>query len=223
MRKLVILGTGGNASDLLDIVDAVNGVSPTWTVAGFLDDVRPAGNRHLGVEILGRVAQASTLEALNDCWFVNSIGSDRSYRRRPEIVAATGVAPERFATLVHPLAMVSRRAQIGPGSYVVGGASIAGGVVIGSHVHLGACCIVGHDTQVDDYAVLAPGAVLSGFVHAGRACYVGTNACVRSSIHVGDGALVGMGAVVVRDTGPGETVVGNPATVLQRKAPPATV
>ncbi len=217
MRRLVILGTGGNASDLLDIVDALNAVSPEWTVAGFLDDVRPVGSRHIGLEILGRTSEASTLAPLVDCWFVNSIGSDRSYRRRPDIVASTGIPAERFATLVHPAAMVSRRAQIGPGSYVVGGVSIAGGVSIGAHVHLGACCIVGHDTRVDDHAVIAPGAVISGFAHVGRACYVGTNACIRSSVQVGDFAVVGMGAVVIRDVLPGATVVGNPSRVLERR------
>jgi sugar O-acyltransferase (sialic acid O-acetyltransferase NeuD family) len=216
MQTLVILGTGGNASDILDIVDAVNALAPTWEVAGFLDDARPVRSRYLDLEILGRVAQAGELSG---CVFVNSIGSEKSYRRRPEIVASTAVPLERYATLVHPSAAVSRRARLGRGTYVTACASVGGGVSIGDHVHVGAGCIIGHDVRVDDHSVLAPASVLSGFVHVGRACYVGTNACVRSSIQVGEMALVGMGAVVIRDVPAGMTVVGNPARQLRSSDP----
>ena len=42
-RPLVILGTGGRAYDLLDIVEAINAVTPTWEIVGFLDDAKPPG------------------------------------------------------------------------------------------------------------------------------------------------------------------------------------
>jgi len=43
-QALVILGTGGSAYDVLDIVEAINANRPTWRVAGFLDDARPKGS-----------------------------------------------------------------------------------------------------------------------------------------------------------------------------------
>src|SRR4051812_33313301 len=52
-RPLLILGTGGSAHDVLDVVEAINAVAPTWGVAGFLDDNRPPGTRHLGLEVFG--------------------------------------------------------------------------------------------------------------------------------------------------------------------------
>lgn len=44
-RPLVILGTGGSACDVLDIVGGLNAQTPTWELAGFLDDARPPGSR----------------------------------------------------------------------------------------------------------------------------------------------------------------------------------
>ena len=55
-RQLVILGTGGSAYDLLDIVDAINAVQPAWEPIGFLDDGRPVGTCHLGAN-RQRIAQ----------------------------------------------------------------------------------------------------------------------------------------------------------------------
>jgi sugar O-acyltransferase (sialic acid O-acetyltransferase NeuD family) len=213
--SLVILGTGGSAYDVLDIVEAINAQRPMWRVGGFLDDALPIGDRHLGFDILGRLSDACRLSGHR---FINVIGSDRSYRRRPEIIAGTGLRPEQFATLVHPAASVSPRARIGRGTYVSYGVSVGGGVTLGDHVSLSPSAIVGHDAVIEDYALVAPGAVLSGFVHLATAAYVGARAVIRQHLRVGEQALVGMGAVVVREVAAGETVVGNPARVLPRGA-----
>jgi sugar O-acyltransferase (sialic acid O-acetyltransferase NeuD family) len=214
-QTLVILGTGGSAYDILDIIEAINAITPTWRVAGFLDDTRPAGSQHLGIEILGRLRDAPRFA---EHQFINVIGSDTSYRRRPEIVASTGLKADQFATLVHPAASVSARAQLGRGVYAAYGVSVAGGVVVGDHASLLPGCIVGHDSVIDDSALLAPGAVVSGFVHLGRACYIGAHSVIRQRLEVGERALVGMGAVVIRDVAAATTVVGNPARVLKKVA-----
>jgi sugar O-acyltransferase (sialic acid O-acetyltransferase NeuD family) len=210
-KPLIILGTGGNAYDILDVIEAMNAITPTWTVAGFLDDAHTVGSRYLGLEILGGLRDAGRFRGR---YFINAIGSDKSYRHRPSILASTGLSAEDFATLVHPGASVSSRARLGRGVAVHYGVSIAGGVTVGDHVSLSPGCIVGHDAIIEDYAVLAPGAVVSGFVHVGRSCYVGARAVIRQRLHVGEQALVGMGAVVVRDVDAASTVVGNPAHPL---------
>jgi sugar O-acyltransferase (sialic acid O-acetyltransferase NeuD family) len=213
MPRLVILGTGGSAHDVLDIVEAINATKPTWTVGGFLDDAISQGSRHLGFEILGPVSAAPRYS--DSSYFMNAIGSDRSYRRRPDILASTGLLPERFATLVHPASSVSARAKLGRGVCINFGVSIGGGVTIGDHVTLCPGVIVGHDTVVEEFAILAPGAILSGLVHFGRASYLGAGAVVRQQVRVGEGALVGMGAIVVRDVSDREVVVGNPARPIR--------
>jgi sugar O-acyltransferase (sialic acid O-acetyltransferase NeuD family) len=212
-KSLVILGTGGSAYDVLDIAEAINARSETWEVAGFLDDSKPIGSEHAGFKLLGRLCDAGKFAGH---YFINAIGSDTSYARRPLVVASTSVTADRFATLVHPNACVSLRARLGRGVYVSPGASIGGGAVVGDHVCIGPGAIIGHDAVIGDHATLAPGAIVSGFVRLGRACYVGAGAAVRQKLEVGDGALVGIGAVVLRDVSPNTVVVGNPTRVLRR-------
>jgi sugar O-acyltransferase (sialic acid O-acetyltransferase NeuD family) len=209
MPRLVIFGTGGSTHDVLDIVEAINATQPTWTVGGFLDDAKLQGSQHLGFDILGPVSTA--LRHSDSSYFINAIGSDRSYRRRPDILASTSLPSDRFATLVHPASSVSARAKLGRGVCVNFGVSSGGEVIIGDHVTICPGVIVGHGAVVEDFAILAPGSIVSGLVHFGRASYLGAGAVVRQQIRVGEGALVGMGAVVVRDVSDGEVVVGNPA------------
>jgi sugar O-acyltransferase (sialic acid O-acetyltransferase NeuD family) len=184
---------------------------PTWTVAGFLDDDRPSGSRHMGREVLGPLRDSPRFEG---CMFINSIGSDKTYRRRPEILASTGLAAERFASLVHPAASVSSRARLGHGVIVIPGV-VAGGVSIGDHVTLCPRCVVGHESSIGDYSILAPGAVVSGLVNIEPMCYVGAGAVIRQKLQIGAGSLIGMGAVVVHEVNPGMTLVGNPARPLR--------
>jgi sugar O-acyltransferase (sialic acid O-acetyltransferase NeuD family) len=212
-RPLIILGTGGSAHDLLDIVEAINAVTPTWHVTGFLDDSRPVGSRCLGFEVLGSIHDAMNFK---ESFFINVIGSDRSYKRRPEIIASTGLQRDRFASLVHPKACVSSRARLGHGVYASFGASIGGGVIVGDHVSLCPGVIVGHDARIDDFALIAPGAVISGHVQVGRNSYIGARSVIRQQVHIGKQALVGMGAAVLKDVEAESKVVGIPARALVR-------
>jgi sugar O-acyltransferase (sialic acid O-acetyltransferase NeuD family) len=210
-RPLIVLGTGGNALDILDVVEAINRVSPTWHLAGFLDDARPVGSRFHGYPVLGPLLAARDhARAL----FVNAIGSDRSYRRRPAIVESTGLPDAAFATLVHPTAGVSSRSRLGVGTVVNAGASVGGEVEIGRHVTVGPNATIGHNAVVEDFTMIAPAAVVSGFVRVGRGAYLGAGSKVKQQVAIGESALVGLGAVVVRDVEAGSVVVGNPARPL---------
>jgi sugar O-acyltransferase (sialic acid O-acetyltransferase NeuD family) len=210
MRPLVILGTGGNGLDILDIVEALNARAPCWRVAGHLDDAAT------GEGVLGTLADATSVAARwPDAAFVNAIGSERNHARRLDILARCRLPAERFAALVHPAASVSSRARLGPGACIGFGCSVAGRVEVAEHVWLGPGCVIGHDSVLAPGALLAPRATLAGHVRLGACAYVGSGALVRQNVTIGAGALVGMGAVVLRDVAPGAVVAGVPARVLR--------
>jgi PglD N-terminal domain len=111
-QPLVIIGVSGNAYDILDIIDAANADNPRWDVIGFLDDAHQPGTVHLSFPVLGPLREAAWWK---NCFFINAIGSDHTFRKRPDVIAATDVDAEHFATLIHPAASVSRRARLGRG------------------------------------------------------------------------------------------------------------
>jgi hypothetical protein len=62
-----------------------------------------------------------------------------------------------------------------------------------------------------------------GPVRIGNDCWVGYRAIILSGVTVGDGAIVGAGAVVSRDVPPYAVVAGNPARVVGMRFDDATV
>jgi UDP-3-O-[3-hydroxymyristoyl] glucosamine N-acyltransferase len=60
-------------------------------------------------------------------------------------------------------------------------------------------------------------AEVSGGVVLGRGSWVGPNASIIQQRKIGENALIGIGANVLRDVPDGITVAGNPAKPLQQK------
>jgi sugar O-acyltransferase (sialic acid O-acetyltransferase NeuD family) len=207
--ELIILGVNGNCIDIAEAVELLARRGEPWSVAGFLDDDASRHGRLVaGYPVLGGLARAVSFP---DARFVNGIGSATSYRRKPELIAQAGLPEEAWATVIHPTAFVSPRARVGPGSVVLANCSVCAGASVGRHVMILPNSVVSHDAVVEDYATIATGVCISGFCRVGAGSYLGTNCSIRERLQVGEGALVGMGAVVTRDVPAAAVVVGNPA------------
>src|SRR6187399_252842 len=78
-RRLVIVGAGGFGREVVDVVDAINAVSPTYELHGFLDDgdVRRDLLERIGVPIVGDTGALETL----DTDYVIAIGAAEIRRR----------------------------------------------------------------------------------------------------------------------------------------------
>jgi len=215
MTRLVILGTGGTSRDILDAVRDLNDMAgpARYECVAFLDDNAALWDLTLhGVPVRGPLAAAC---GFDDCLFVNGIGSPQNYRGKEAIIGAVGLPIERFATIVHPTASVSRTARLGRGTAVLQHVTIASNACVGNHVVVLPNSIVSHDVHVGDYTCIAGGASISGDARVGRGCYIGTSAAIIGGAIIGDGSLVGMGSVVLRNVASDVVVVGNPARVLR--------
>jgi sugar O-acyltransferase (sialic acid O-acetyltransferase NeuD family) len=214
-KRIVILGSCGTSLDILDALRDINAAAgcEKFRCIGLLDD-NPSlkGSTRNGVEILGPMSLAGTL----DCLVINGIGSARTFIHKQDITARTGCPPERFATLVHPTASVSTSAVLGPGTVVLQNAVVCSNARVGAHVVVLPCAVISHDDIVGDYTCIATGACLSGGVQVGQSCYLGCRSAIRENVRIGQRCLVGMGSVVIRDVEDNSVVVGNPARLLKR-------
>lgn len=218
-RRIIILGTGGNCIDILDTIWDLRDASgdDSLVCAGFLDDAPERwGTSVHGVPVLGPLASAGEYE---DCVFINGIGSPRNFRSKEEIIARTALTADRFTTIVHPTASVSRTARLGPGTVLFQNVVVTTGVQIGAHVVVLPNSVVSHDCAVGDFTCITGGVSLSGGVRIGKSCYLGSNSTIRDGVAVRDYSLVGMGSVVLHDVPPNAVVAGNPARLLRTASP----
>ena len=79
-------------------------------------------------------------------------------------------------------------------------------------VHVGARSYLAFESRI-----LAHDRTRGLYLHTriGRDCFVGGRAMILPGVSVGDGCVIGAGAVVTRDLPPGSVAAGNPARVLR--------
>jgi sugar O-acyltransferase (sialic acid O-acetyltransferase NeuD family) len=148
------------------------------------------------------------------------VGSAGSLSLRKRILEKYAQFQDRFLTIVHPAASVSREADLGLGVFVGQGAQVAIGAKVGDNVILNTGSIVDHDSVVKSNSHVAPGAVLSGNVELGHSVHIGAGATVIQGIRIASDTVVGAGAVVVKNIlTPNSTWVGIPARQLSELTP----
>jgi sugar O-acyltransferase (sialic acid O-acetyltransferase NeuD family) len=130
-----------------------------------------------------------------------------------ERLCARGLRP---VTLAHDSAVIAADAVLGDGCQLLPGAIVGPEARLGREVIVNTKASVDHECVLEDGVEIAPGATLCGLVHAQRYAWVCAGATVLPRVRIGEGAIVGAGAVVRHDVPAGAVVVGVPARELRR-------
>jgi len=213
-EPLVILGAGGFACETLDVVDAINAVAPTWDVLGFLVDAQygAAGAIVQDKPILG---EFSWLADHPGIYVVCGVGAPE---HRQRLIERISIFEVKFATLVHPHAVLTRWITVGAGVVIAAGCTLSNHIAIAEHVHINPSSTIGHNVTIEAFVSLAPGVLVSGNVHISTGAYIGTGANIIEKKVIGAWSVIGAGSTVVKDVPPNTTVVGVPAQVIKERS-----
>jgi sugar O-acyltransferase (sialic acid O-acetyltransferase NeuD family) len=213
VKSIIILGTGGNCIDILDTINEINLIEKKYRVIGFLDDDKTKwGTNIYDIKVLGGLDSAIKY---GHAFFINGIGSPNNFWEKEKIINKTGLGIDRFETIIHPKASVSKFSIIGKGTVILQQVTIASNVKIGNHVIVLANSVINHDDKIEDFVSIASGVCITGGVSLEKSCYIDSGSTIIGNIKIGKNSLVGMGSVVLKDVIAKSIVVGNPAKFLR--------
>lgn len=88
--------------------------------------------------------------------------------------------------------------------------------IIGHHTKISSNCLIAHNNKIGCNVTITGCVMVSGSNIIDNDVWIAPNSSIRGWVHIGNKAMVGMGAVVVKDIPAGETWVGNPARKLEK-------
>ena len=201
-QQLLIFPCNGNG------IEAIDCLGDVFQMVGFIDDtLEKQGTRVLGYPVYGR----DILNQMSEAQVLAVPGSPKSFLKREKTIDSLGLSSDRFATVIHPAARVSRAVSLGRNILVMAGVVITSNAAIGDHVCILPNSVIHHDAVIGDWSLVGSNVTVAGHTEIGRNCYIGSGTSIMNGLRIGDGALVGLGSNVIRSVLPSARVAGNPA------------
>lgn len=192
MEKIILLGMGGHAHSVVDSIEREG----HYHIAGFLDPEAPESGCYKEYKVLGND------DALAECYkqgirhaFI-AVGYMGTGKVREHLYEKVKQAGYHLPNIIDPSAVVANDARLGEGVFVGKNAVLNAGAEIGNMCIINTGAIIEHDCTIDEFSHISVGSVLCGMVKVGRSSFVGANATVIQGRAIGDGCIVGAGAVV---------------------------
>jgi sugar O-acyltransferase (sialic acid O-acetyltransferase NeuD family) len=210
IRRVLIVGAGGFGREVLQWArDAWPNRS--HLIVGFLsNDSGSSAGEISGLHIVG---DPSAFDIRSDDGLILGIGIPSVRRAVAEKLIASGA---RLLTLVHPSAIVSPTATLGPGTVVCPFAVVSDSATTGCCALLNYHASMGHDSTAGDYVVLSPSAALGGNAHIGNDVFLGMHASVGPGRRVGHRSKISANSCALTDAPEDSIVFGVPGKIAPR-------
>ncbi len=202
MKQLIIFPFNGNGREAIDCI------YDQYELIGFIDDtLEKQGMTSWGYPVFDREA----LNQFPDAKILAVPGGPQSFGKRSEYIKNLSISKERYATVIHPNASVSKFASIGRNVLIMAGVVVTSNAIISDHVCVLPNSVIHHDSIIGEWTLVGTNVLIAGNVSIGKNCYIGSGSNIMNGLDIGDGSLVGLGANVIRNVVSHSCVVGNPA------------
>ena len=208
-KRLVVLGGPGDGLVVAEAILHTMADGRDVELYGFLNDVLPLGEILQSAPVLGRFEDWTALD--DNVMFVPAVQKVKDMQARVNRIESLGIPDRRWASVVHPRAVVSSDVQIGAGAFIASCATVQPESRIGRFAGLRAGAMLGHHCVVEDHAYVGPNATMCGRSRLDFGAHLGPGAVLLDSRTMGTFSVAGIAAAVTKNVPDYWVVFGNPA------------
>ena len=192
MKQLLLIGCGGHARSLIELIESI----PEWQIYGLVGLPEQVGARVLGYSVLCCDEGLSSL--INQCpYAVLAIGQLPDSALRVRLASQLKQFGYKFPVLISPHSVVSRHAHLGSGTIVGHGGIVNAGVVVGDHCIINSRALIEHDVKIGHHCHVSTGALVNGGVTLGSGSFIGSGAMIRDGLNLPAHTVIGAGKRVM--------------------------
>lgn len=197
MEKIIILGKGGHAESLVDIVEREN----KYEIAGYVINDSSQSSENERYSVIGSdmdLEQIFESGIRNAALGIGYLGKSDLREKLWKKLKAIGFS---FPIICDPSAVLAGNIRLGEGTMVGKGAIINANASVGEMCIINTGAVIEHGCMVEEFSHISVGSVLCGEVRVGRASFVGANATVIQGKKIGNQCIIGAGITVRKNVG----------------------
>jgi serine acetyltransferase len=210
--KIAIFGTGGHASEIMDICDSLEIKEIVFITKPSDCTASDNSSTYVGENMV---------DSLHDAGFSFAIGLSAGVLKEKIYARFNHV---HYPNLIHPHTSfgVNQRKSLEEkkGIIVAAGVRFQSSIDIGNFSTFGLNSTIGHDSIIREFVSVMPGANISGNVEIGKYSLIGSGSVILQGSHeqrlvLNSGITVGAGAVVTKSFCSAKKIIGVPARQLE--------
>ena len=191
-KPLIILGAGGHAKVIYDVLTQLEA-----EVIGCVSPDLEVGSKFCNTRILGGDKVIQNFHK-DEILLVNGIGSLPYKQKRWEIALKMRNDGYKFATIIHPKAIIATEVELCEGVQIMAGVVIQAGSKISQDTIINTGVLIDHDCTIRQNCHLAPGSSLCGGVEIGSNTHIGAGAILTEYISIGSNCKIGAGSLIYK-------------------------
>lgn len=204
MKDIVLIGGGGHALSILEIVNALS-----LPVMGYVDMKE---NSDIPIPYLGNDSCFLSNNSPLDIQIVLGVVYTQTVDMQLRSKLLTKYKGYTGKTIVAKSAILSDHTCLGNGTVVFEKALINRSD-IGEHCVINSGAIIEHDCKIEDNVFIGPGAIVGGGVTIRRNTFIGAGVIIRDGVTITSDVTIGMGSLVLKDIKCSGMYYGNPLSL----------
>jgi sugar O-acyltransferase (sialic acid O-acetyltransferase NeuD family) len=210
MENLIIIGAGGFALEVIDLIESINTDKETYKIIGLLDDQK----NDFILKKYNVIGKVSDYKKFSQHSFVIAIANPKT---RESIFSELNLNDIRTPNLIHPKTEMSKYTTLQNDSAIIVNYStqISAGVKIEKAVIIDSKSYIGHETILKSFVTIYPGVNISGKNIINEKSEIGLGTNIIQGLSIGLNSFIGAGSTVVNDIKDNVVAVGTPCKPIK--------
>jgi sugar O-acyltransferase (sialic acid O-acetyltransferase NeuD family) len=190
MKKLILIGSGGHANSVYDVILSEKNFSIEKVI-----DKSSTRKFFKEFQVNNQKKFLSNNKAKKNIHL--SFGSIYDLNIRLRLFKTLKKKKiYNFPIIISPRSYVSKSALIQEGSIIMHDVIVNSGVKISNNVVVNTKALIEHDVIIGDNSHISTGVIINGNVKIGKNCFVGSGSVIRENLEIPDNTFIKIGSII---------------------------
>jgi sugar O-acyltransferase (sialic acid O-acetyltransferase NeuD family) len=207
MKKVIVIGSGGHAKVIIDIINEMG----CYSIIGITSTSLIKGDLFVGYEVLGDDNALTNYRNDSQISVAMGLGGYTNNDLRKKVYNNIKKLGYNFINVIHPNSILSKTIKLGEGVTIFPGVIINSYANIGNNVIIATGSTIDHETNIGDHVLISAGVTIGAYTEIEDEVLLALGSKVISGLKIGKKSLIAAGAMLVSSTNENSKMFGIPA------------